>query len=527
MIVNNTFADMISSPIRSFRGRVEIFKGSTLTQVCGCHDNLKSFTVERAGEQGKFFGFGICQKLTANLIDRERALDITKEHYLEVEFGVGNEYIYPCPNFYIEEITRDENTNSLTITAYDALYKASTYKVADLDLPQSYTLRHFTALCANLLGVPLRLEDSSVWDLDYEQGANFDGTESIREALNAVAEATQTIYFINRDWELTFIKLAQSAAPALTIGKDKYFTLDSKTNYRLSAIVSATELGDNVGASLDEDGVTQYVRNNPFWELRDDIADLVSNALANIAGLTINQFNCSWRGNFLLEIGDKIELVTKDDSTVTSFVLNDSFSFNGSLSGKLQWNYENKSGESAANPVTLGEAIKQTYARVDKANKEITMLASEVNANATDISQMKITTDSINASVEHIEQITNDNYGEISTLKERVDATVTADAVTIAIQEEMAKGTDKVTTTTGFTFNDDGLTVSKSNSEMTTQITEDGMSIYREGDKVLLADNQGVMAENLIATTYLIINTTSRFEDSEDGKRTCCYWIGG
>ena len=83
----------------------------------------------------------------------------------------------------------------------------------------------------------------------------------------------------------------------------------------------------------------------------------------------------------------------------------------------------------------------------------------------------------------------------------------------------------KVETNTGFTFNDEGLTVEKANSEMRTQITEDGMTVFKNDEAVLTANNIGVDALNLHATTYLIVGTNSRFEDYAD-TRTGCFWIG-
>ena len=65
---------------------------------------------------------------------------------------------------------------------------------------------------------------------------------------------------------------------------------------------------------------------------------------------------------------------------------------------------------------------------------------------------------------------------------------------------------------------------------MTTNINEDGMSVYRNNTEVLTADNAGVIAYNLKAKTYLIVGEHSRFEDytSTTGEaRTGCFWIGG
>lgn len=57
---------------------------------------------------------------------------------------------------------------------------------------------------------------------------------------------------------------------------------------------------------------------------------------------------------------------------------------------------------------------------------------------------------------------------DIETLTQRVEATVTPDEVTLKIQEEMQNGINKVTTSTGFTFDESGLTIEKSDSEVST-----------------------------------------------------------
>lgn len=51
------------------------------------------------------------------------------------------------------------------------------------------------------------------------------------------------------------------------------------------------------------------------------------------------------------------------------------------------------------------------------------------------------------------------------------------------------------------------------------------MTVSKNGSVVLTANNIGVDAVNLHATTYLIIGQNSRFEDYNG--RTGCFWIGG
>lgn len=529
LIAEQCFIDCINSPVRNVKARVELLDGSTLINIFKYTDRLKSFSIERTGE-GKFFGYGVCQKINVKLIDKDRELNITTANTLNIAFGTDYNYIYPFPVFKVSEVHRDENTNELSITAYDFLYQATYHTVSELLITAPYTIREFATACASLLEIPLAPMEFPEADLSYYEGANFDGTESIREALNDIAEATQTIYYINHDWELTFKRLDVDGDAVLTIDKSKYFTLSSKTNRRLAAICHTVELGDNVIAELDKSGSTQYIRDNAFWSLREDIGTLIDNALATVGNLTINQFNMEWRGNYLLEIGDKIALVTKDDDIVFAYLLNDSITYDGSLKQVSQWNYDSDELESENNPTSLGDILKQTYARVDKANRQIDLVVSETQTNKEEISNLQLTTDSITASVQKVEDNVNSSYENINEsidyLTSEVEAKMSAEDVRLEISSTLANGVDKVTTTTGFTFDENGLFVEKTGSEMQTQITEDGMKVYKNNAEVLTANNTGVYARNLHANTYLTIGTNSRFEDY-NGNRTGCFWIGG
>ena len=61
---------------------------------------------------------------------------------------------------------------------------------------------------------------------------------------------------------------------------------------------------------------------------------------------------------------------------------------------------------------------------------------------------------------------------------------------------------------------------------MKTTISDDGMKVFKNNEAMLVANNVGVDAVNLSATTYLIIGTNSRFENYGT-DRTGCFWIGG
>ena len=163
---------------------------------------------------------------------------------------------------------------------------------------------------------------------------------------------------------------------------------------------------------------------------------------------------------------------------------------------------------------------------------EISAIRSETKTLNETVTSLQLGADSINASVKSLEETmtrTSDGLAnDISIIQEQVNLAMTSEDVKIEIQNQLINGTNKVSTTTGYTFDEDGLNISKSDSEMKTQITEDGMKIYKNDDIMLTANNQGVDAKNLHATTYLIIRGNSRMEDFiENGsKRTAVFWIG-
>lgn len=526
MIDNATLSAIINSPVRTLIGKVELYNGSTLAATYTYTDALKSYSIERVGE-AKFFGYGICQKLNVKLIDVAREITITTAN----SFKIYMNDVCIAPIFYVTEVHRDENTNELSITAYDKIYFTAQHDLSKLNLAESYTLEEVYEAISLYFGGGALInvgEDEEWKSLTYENGANFNGDETVQYVLNAFAEATQTVYYLDTNNHIAFKRPDIGGAALLDITKAKYFTLTNSDSRRLGTICHATELGDNVSVSITESGSTQYVRDNPFWDLRDDIDTILNEAIELIGGLTINQFECDWRGNPLLEIGDKISLTTKDNKTVNSFLLNDTLTYDGTLSQKTQWKYEDNTEETADNPVSLGAVLNQTTARVDKVNKTIELVAAESEENSENITSIIQNTNSISASVESIQKnvsdVQDDINNSIAELSNKVNAQITPEQVEIMISEATSTGANKVETNTGFTFNDEGLRVSKSNSEISTTITEDGMTVYKGEAAVLVANNTGVDATNLHATTYLIIGTNSRFEDYGD-NRTGCFYI--
>lgn len=121
---------------------------------------------------------------------------------------------------------------------------------------------------------------------------------------------------------------------------------------------------------------------------------------------------------------------------------------------------------------------------------------------------------------------------EIAEIEKSVEMKLDADAVSIIVDKRVADGVEQVVTKTGYTFDSEGLTISKTGDEIANVIDNTGMYVKRGDDEMLTATKDGVTATDLHAKTYLLIGSDggrSRFEDYDVGieKRTGCFWIGG
>lgn len=511
---------------REVTGGVQVYNGSSVTDTLLPSGKLASFTIENSAPQGKFFGFAVSQKLTIELIEQRSMAKGTK---LQPYLAIKDNNDYPAlPYFYVDSVEIDSVNNKTKITAYDAIYFASKQQIGDISIEYPISLFGYaTAVCGALNCVCSAAMPVNP-DLTQET-VNTDGTETLQEILAAIAEASGTICKCSSANTIEFKQLSKT--PQDTILPATYFNFTAQEPIKLTKIASVTQLGDNY-ISGEEEGFTQTIWDNPFLELRTDITTLLDNLQAALCPSYMMPYTLESRGNPYYEIGDCITIYTAlGEKNIYWF--NETLQYTGGLRSKTSW----EAGEDEkpeANPSNLGDALKNTYAKVDKVNNEITIVSGSSSENAAAIAALRMNTESISASVTNLREATegglNTIHEDIVDLTTKVEATMTSEAVDLKIQSAMANGVDTVTTSTGFTFNEEGLTVSKTGSEMTTRIDEDGMSVYRDNTEVLTADNQGVIAYNLHAKNYLIMGEYSRFEDytSTSGEaRTGCFWIGG
>ena len=166
---------------------------------------------------------------------------------------------------------------------------------------------------------------------------------------------------------------------------------------------------------------------------------------------------------------------------------------------------------------TVSETVNAIVENIDN---RVTNVANTLEQNSKDLS------DKINN--------VNDSLGEYAKQSSLVTVTNSVQEMQTALNEQILvtqqikeDGVEKVATTTGFTFDQAGLTIDKTGSDTKTLVDEDGMTVYSktgsEESILLNVDSQGVQTENLHVRTFTQIGTHTRLQDYEDG--TAIFYI--
>lgn len=186
----------------------------------------------------------------------------------------------------------------------------------------------------------------------------------------------------------------------------------------------------------------------------------------------------------------------------------------------------------------FGKSFAEIMGLIDDTRNEVDSAYSELRSEVTEQStELWRNTSEIVAkateTVEQVEKNVNDSLEgvneSISTLTSTVETKMTAEQVSIAVQQEIAKGVDRVETTTGYVFDSEGLKINKTGSGMSNLLDNTGMYVKRDGVDILTANDKGVSAKDLHAKTFLKIGSGDgrcRFEDYGTA-RVGCFWTGG
>lgn len=142
---------------------------------------------------------------------------------------------------------------------------------------------------------------------------------------------------------------------------------------------------------------------------------------------------------------------------------------------------------------------------------------------------LEATSNKASSAMQSIETIEANNDLFQTQIRERI-STIEQSAAAIGIQvtKILNDGVDKVVTSTGYTFDAEGLKIQRAGQSIESLLNNAGLYVKRSSEIMLKADSSGVEATDVKVNNYLIIGDHARFEDYNDGadaKRTACFYI--
>lgn len=490
---------------------------------------------------------GSLLKSVMKVLDVDSNVNIPINSIIRYKLGlkVDNEYEYlDYGNFIVYSSEYQADTRSYEIKCYDAmLFSMVDYRALNIQYPIS--VRDYIITLSSSMGLVFanyneefanynRMIPNELY-LD-ENGDSLGYT--IRDVLDELAQVTASIICINQNNQLEIRYIQDEAVDTFD---EEYLKNINVTFGELygkinSIVLSRSGDSDNVflydEESVEENGLCELkIKDNQIMNFNDR-ADYLPDILDKLDGLEyyINDYESTGIG--YLELGDRYN-ITIEDNTYSCIMLSDTIEITQGLVEKVVTDKPEDSETDYNKADKDDRRINQAYIIVNKQKQEIEALTSNVT---------EVTKDINNNYQEMLQKFQeyNDTITSINTLETAVRQLQTDTYTKTEIQQiASGRGVDGVVVqsviSTAGTFNQDGLTIEKTNAKTKGNFNETGMRIIDatgSSDETLLfagfdeeIGETVVRTKNINVSKYLTIGKNSRIEDYEDG--TGIFYVGG
>lgn len=404
--------------------------------------------------------------------------------------------------FVVNEAEQDKAQNSVILKCYDEMI----YSMVPYDLTLTYPLTlgdYLAAICARF-GWTLGTTSFVNSDVEIEE-EKYDAEYTFRDVLDQIAQvAAGTITFVNGS--LCVLYPTESGA---TYTADNMVSSDGITIGELygpvtSVVLARTPQEDNIYRIADdvafEEAVEFKIENNQIMDShREDFIDAI---FEQLNGLSFYLYDFHSFGYLYVDLMDVFTLQDQNGNQYKCLMLSDEFTVGQGIDEISICERPEESVTDYAAASKTDRLVNQTILRVDKQEQEIASLVRKVTVAQDGVTALQ---------------------GGVTEVKQ------TAKDLSVIIQKIESDGAEKVKTTTNrYTFDDDGMNVSRDGEPISNRIDHTGMYVTENGDVVLSANNEGVKAVDITVNNYLVVGEHSRFEDffSDDGEgRTGCFWL--
>ncbi len=487
----------------------ELFSGE------GTVNAIQRVTLTQQVNEGRELTLGsVCAgSLEADLITPRGTLHILPETELVLYKVDDAGARIPAGSFTVESAAH-LGAHRYRVRAYDRLHRLNR------DLTQwleglggwPYTLHTFAQMVCSACN--LTLVNESLPNGDWELSKFAAGSVTGRQLMQWVGQACGRFCRATVDGN---VELAWYTPREISIAPDGYFADSLQAEDYQTAVIDAVQIRQtqsDVGITVGTGSNVYAITGNRLLltdtpEALQQVAQVLYEQLQQVS---YTPCTVAVPASVQLQAGDVISLTDSNGRTICVYVMR-----------KVQSGQRDTLhcvGSPRRDAVTSADENLETLSgKVLELEMGVNGLVVKNRDNDEKITKLQLTTDGLKTRVTDQQKGLDDVAKRVSTVEQ------TAEGLSVQVRTVLDDGVSRVSTTAGYTFDETGMTVEKSGRAIKTQITEDGMRVYKNENIVLTASSEGVEAVDLHASTYLIVGGRSRFENYGT-DRTGCFWIG-
>lgn len=425
-------------------------------------------------------------------------------------FGVKapgeSDFNYKDYGTYIIKTSKyDDDSATLNLECYDLMLQSMIPYDITLDYSARVTVKDLLdAICHRLgwaIGYTTFTNSGVVID-----GEKFDTSYTFRDVLDQIAQVAAGVIAFKGD--ALCVLYPTSSGEIIDASNLRSLTVGEKYGPINSVVLSRTPQEDNIysndTASISQNGLTEIkFENNQIMDSQREA--FIGGIFEQLNGLQFYLYELQSFGIGYLDLCDIFTLETLDGKQYETIMLSNEMQITQSLAENSSVEAPEVTETDYTISSTDDRILNKTILKVDKQAQEITALVSKT------------------------EKVEGDIDGLAKQVTHMAEVMIDSDSVDIKISKAVGE-IDSIETSTGYTFDENGMNISKSGEEMKNRLDNTGMFVTRNDEEILTANNDGVSALNLTSRQYLIVGDYSRFENYDNGtdsKRTACFFIGG
>ena len=395
------------------RGYLEVLDGSEL--IINEDNYLQSidFDDERYVDGEGIIGSTVAKSLEGKFVNVDSEFSVENKElqaYIGAELDDGATKYIDLGTFIVQKPDNDNVKDNTSFTSLDYMVKFNqTYKDT---ITYPCTLGQLLQNVCDQVGIVLGTKTFRNSNFLVENN-QFVNNESCREVLKAIAQMAFSWARINQDNELVLdFNLIDEATAEFDY--DEYYDLTSNEQYGpVNTIIlkNSQVEGENYTVKnqdlIDEAGkeIALTISDNPFAYTQAKRSQLIQ-AGKELFGFKYIPFTAKTIGYIYLNCQDKIRIKNMQDKLLDSYLFNNKFSYEGSISDNKETSAmtetETKYQFTDTVEKKLNAKIARTEIIVDKANQEITAVVEKQTEYDKSLTEIKAGLGSVTSTVEEI-----------------------------------------------------------------------------------------------------------------------------